>query len=272
MFDYFLARFGSLFENHLCWGGIGMSKTLVGILGCMLIITAPAWGQDAMYFYNLGLESSLATRKIHYFSKALELNPRLAAAYQKRGLLYYFQGNYQEMLEDYLILTELEPFNSEAQLMLGVAYLNSEKYDKAVLSLTLAIELDPRLARAYSYRGEANRLKGMAAEAIQDSTRAIKLGGNKQATSRAYTTRAKAYSKLGKNELAYADLDEAFRLDPSFFFYLHPSSTDSYADFVADSHLANADGIRWLGLIGILTLLFILIFKVALPLPSKKNE
>ena len=253
-------------------GGIGMSKTLVGILGGILIITAPAWGQDAMYFYNLGLDSSLANRKIHYFSKALELNPRLAVAYEKRGVLYYFQGKYKEMLEDYLMLTELEPFNSEAQLMLGVAYLNSENYDRAVVSLTHAIELDPRLARAYSHRGEANRLKGMAAEAIQDSTRAIELGGNKQATSRAYTTRAKAYSKLGKNELAYADLNEAFRLDPSFFFYLHPSSTDSYATFVADSSLANADGIRWLGLIGILTFLFILIFKVALPLPRKKNE
>ena len=211
-----------------------MSKILVGVLGCMLIITAPAWGQDAMYFYNLGLDSSLATRKIHYFSKALELNFRLSAAYQKRGLLYYFQGKYQEMLEDYLSLAELEPLDSEAQLMLGVAYLNSEDYDRAVVSLTRAIELHPRLAGAYSYRGEANRLKGMAAEAIQDSTRAIKLGSNKQVTSRAYTTRAKAYSKLGKNDLAYADLNEAFRLDPSFFFYLHPSSTDSYAAFVAD--------------------------------------
>ena len=249
-----------------------MSKTLVGILGCMLIIAAPAWGQEAMYFYNLGLDSSLANRKIHYFSKALELNPRLAAAYQKRGLLYYFQGKYQEMLEDYLRLAELEPSDSEAQLMLGVAYMKTDNYDMAVASLTRAIELDPRLARAYSYRGEANRLKGMATEAIEDSTRAIKLGGNKQATSRAYSTRAKAYSKLGRNELAYADLNEAFRLDPSFFFYLHPSSTDSYATFVADSSLASTDGIRRLGLIGILTLLFILIFKVALPLPRKKDE
>ena len=199
-----------------------MNKTLIGILGCMLIIAASAWGQDAMYFYNLGLDSSLVSRKIHYFSKALELNFRLAAAYQKRGMLYYFQGKYKEMLEDHLSLAELEPFDSEAQLMLAVAYLNRENYDRAVVTLTRAIELDPRLARAYSYRGEANRPKRMAAEAIQDSTRAIKLAGNKQVTSRAYATRANAYSKLGKYELAYADINEALRLDPSFFFYLHP--------------------------------------------------
>ena len=91
-------------------------------------------------------------------------------------------------------------------------------------------------------------------------------------TSRAYTTRAKAYSKLGKYELAYADLNEALRLDPSFFFYLHPSSTDSYAAFVADSSLASTDGIRWLGLIGILALLFVLIFRFTLPAPHKSDD
>jgi hypothetical protein len=42
----------------------------------MLSISAPAWGQDAMYFYNLGLENSMANKKIHYFSKALKLKTK----------------------------------------------------------------------------------------------------------------------------------------------------------------------------------------------------
>lgn len=249
-----------------------MGKTLVVILSCILSISGPAWGEDAMYFYNLGIETSLANRKIHYFSKALELNPRLAVAYEKRGVLYYFQGKYFEMSEDFQRLAELDPSNSEAHLMLGLAYLKRDDYDKAVASLARAIELNPQLAGAYGHRAEAYRLEGMVDEAIQDSTRAIELGDTKQATSRAYTTRAKAYSELGKIELAHADLSEAFRLDPSFFFYLHPSSTDSYAQFVSDSSLASKDGIRWLGLIGILTLLFVFIFKAALPVPNKKDD
>ena len=249
-----------------------MGKTLVVILSCTLLISSPAWGRDAIYFYNLALENSMANKKIHYFSKALELNPRLAVAYEKRGVLYYFQGKYSEMSEDFQRIVELEPSNSEAHLMLGLAYLKGDDYDKAVESLARAIELNPRLASAYGHRAEAYRLEGMVDQAIQDSTKAIELGDTRQATSRAYTTRAKAYSKLGEIELAHADLNEAFRLDPSFFFYLHPSSTDSYAAFVSDSHLANADGIRWLGLIGILTLLFVLIFKAALPVPNKKDD
>jgi tetratricopeptide (TPR) repeat protein len=206
---------------------MGMGKTLGVILSCMLFISAPTWGQDAVYFYNLGLENSMANRKIHYFSKALELNPRLAVAYEKRGVLYYFQGKYSEMSEDFQRLAELDPSNSEAHLMLGLAYLKRDDHDKAVETLARAIELNPRLASAYGHRAEAYRLEGMVDEAIQDSTKAIELGDTKQATSRAYTTRAKVYSELGKNELARADLSEAFRLDPSFFFYLHPSSTDS---------------------------------------------
>ena len=48
-----------------------------------------AWGQDAIYFYNRGLESSMANKRIEYFTKAIQLNPNLAEAYEKRE---YEQG------------------------------------------------------------------------------------------------------------------------------------------------------------------------------------
>ena len=66
---------------------------------CLSIIfwlaAPPAHSDDAMDYYNLGLESSVTRKKIEYFTKALELNAGLVDAYEKRGLLYYFQGNYQ---------------------------------------------------------------------------------------------------------------------------------------------------------------------------------
>ncbi len=109
-------------------------------------------------------------------------------------------------------------------------------------------------------------------KAIKDSTRAIELGDTEHANARAHETRARAYSELGKNALAHADLSEAYRLDPSFFFYLHPSSTDSYAQFVSNSSFASKNGIRWLGLVGILALLFVVVFKLALPSPNKTDH
>jgi hypothetical protein len=78
--------------------GIGMGKTLVVILSCMLLISSPAWGQDAMYFYNLGLENSMANKKIHYFSKAGWLSPT-----RNEGCSTIFRGNIlkcQEIFRD----------------------------------------------------------------------------------------------------------------------------------------------------------------------------
>lgn len=249
-----------------------MRKVLVAIVALMLFINSPAWGQDAMYFYNLGLESSMANRKIHYFTKALELNPSLSVAYEKRGLLYYFQEKYPEMLNDFEKVTELEPLKSEAHLMLGLAHMKQRSFEEALASLTRAIELDPQLAGAYSHRAETYRLKGMVDEAIQDSTRAIKLGGTEQERGKAHTTRAKAYMQLGRSELADADLKKALKYDLSFFFYLHPTSTDFLASFVTDPNYVDSAGIRKVGLFGIIALLFVLIFKLALPSPNKRDD
>jgi len=249
-----------------------MGKTLVVTISCMLFISAPAWGQDAMYFLNQGLDNSMANKKIHYFSKALELNPRLAVAYEKRGVLYYFQGKYSEMSEDFLRLAELDPSNSEAHLMLGLAYIKRDEYDRAVESLARAIELNPRLASAYGHRAEAYRLKGMVVEAIQDSTRAIELGDTEQATGRAYTTRAKAYLQLGKTTLADKDIRRSLKLDPSFLFYIHPTMTNYLADYVTDFDHEGSKHIRWLGLLGLLALSCVLIFRFTLPAPHKTDD
>jgi len=59
---------------------------------CIFILVWPlmakAHGMDAMAYFNLGLKSTMTKKKINYFSKALELNPLLAEAYEKRGILY----------------------------------------------------------------------------------------------------------------------------------------------------------------------------------------
>lgn len=249
-----------------------MKKTIVATISCIFLIISPALGQDAMHFYNLGLESSMANKKIQYFTKALELNPGLATAYEKRGLLYYFQGKYSKMMQDFQKLTELEPSKPEAHLMLGLARMKRGSYDHAVESLTRAIGLSPHSARAYGHRAEAYRLKGMVDDAVHDSTKAIEIGDTDQATGRAYATRAKAYEQLGQSELAQEDLKKSLRLDPSFFFYIHPTMTDFLASFAIDSKYVSSEGIRRIGLGGIIALLFVLIFKLAIPVPKKDDD
>jgi tetratricopeptide (TPR) repeat protein len=235
----------------------------------ILISVCPAWGQDAAYFLNLGLESSMVNKKIHYFTKALELNPRLAIAYDKRGRFYYFKENYDKMMYDYYKFTALRPADPEGYRMLGLAHLRMGTLDVAIDKFSRAVELEPKLASAYGYRAEAYLLKGLSEKAIQDATTAIEIGGAQPTVGRAYTVRSTAYRQLGQEALANADFDKAYDLDPENYGYKYFTITNHLASFTNDASYISPGDIRRLGLIGIIAVLAVLIFKLFLPTPGK---
>jgi tetratricopeptide (TPR) repeat protein len=246
-----------------------MKKLLVSLVISIILAAYPAWGKQSIDFYKLGLESSLFNKKIHYFSKALELNPGLAVAYEKRGTLYYFQKRYREMLLDFRRFTTLKPSDPEGFSMLGLAQLKMGNFSEAIIKLSRAIELDPQLASAYLYRGEAYFRKGLLELALEDSTKAIHLGKTQATIGRAYTIRSKVYRQLGQEGLADEDFSQAYLLDPENYAYRYFTITNYLASFVSDSNYVGSKGISRLGLIGIIVLLFVLIFKLALPSPRK---
>lgn len=59
-----------------------MQKKVVCFLIFLMLSTLPVHGENAMDFFNLGLKSTVTRTKIKYFSKALELDPMLAKAYE----------------------------------------------------------------------------------------------------------------------------------------------------------------------------------------------
>ena len=247
-----------------------MKKVIVGFISCLLITIAAAWGQDAMRFYDLGLTNSMAYKKVHYFTKALELDPGLTEAYEKRGMLYYFQGKYTETIQDFQKVAELKPFDSGADIMLGLAFTKLENYDEAISRFTRAIVLNPQLTRAYSHRSEAKRLKGMIDDAIQDATRAIELGGSERIIGKAYTTRSKAYRELGHIEQADADFKKALKLDPEQYKYSMLTSTELLAESASETSLPKSVG--WMGAALIVALLFVVIFKLTISSPRKDDD
>ena len=242
---------------------------LLGVVVYILISVCPAWGQDATHLFNLGLKSSMVNKKIHYFTKALELNPRLAIAYDKRGRLYYFQENYDKMMYDYYKFTNLRPSDPEGYRMLGLAQMRMGNLDVAIDKFSRAVELEPNLASAYGYRAEAYHLKGFPEKAIQDATTAIEIGTAQPTIGRAYTVRSKAYRQLGQEDLAAADFDKAFDLDPENYGYKYFTITNHLASFTNDSSYISPGDMRRLGLIGVIAVLAVLIFKLVLPTPRK---
>jgi tetratricopeptide (TPR) repeat protein len=246
-----------------------MKKLLTAIIVFVFYIAGPAWGYDAAHFYNLGLDSTMANTKINYFTRAIELNPALSAAYEERGMLYYFQEHYTKMIRDFLNVTELNPDDAKGYSMLGLAYLKKDDYDSAVSNLTRAIALKPELAEAYGYRAEAYRLKGMLDLAVQDADRVLDIGGNKQTIGMAYSTRAKAFRDLGEIERADADFKKAVNLDPAYDIYKFFTITEYLADSAGRS--GSLKSVGRMGAVLIVAIFFALIFKISMPAPKKKK-
>ena len=271
-----------------------MKKIIGATLVYLCLAQTAAWGQSAIEFYNHGLESSLADKKIEYFTKAIQLNPNLAEAYEKRAIHYYFQWKLDKAIQDYTRVIELKPKGVNAYLMRGLAYLKMEKgegimaeikhlafnlskhkvpvfsepLERSIDDFSRAIELDPQLASAYSYRAEAYRIKGMIKEALRDSNIVIRLWRNNQSTARAYATRAKIYHKLGQNELSETNFRKSVEIDPYTPDYppLHVPLIDPCI-----SDTSTLKTISRVGLTIIIVIIFMVIFKLTLPAPKKRD-
>ena len=155
------------------------------------LVAAQAHDMEAMKYYNLGLSSTITSKKIDYFTEALRLNPALVEAYEKRGLLYYFQEKYDEVIQDFQRYIELAPAKAEDFRMLGLGFLRSRNYNQAIDNFSRAIEIDPKNTKAYVNRAEAYRLSGQYENAIYDATRAIEIWGDPGTMSESYKIRYK---------------------------------------------------------------------------------
>ncbi len=84
------------------------------------------------------------------------------------------------------------------------------EYERAIATLTKAIELDPQHAEAYMNRGIAHLESGQVEKALQDFSESLRLESNPLC----YYNRAQAWLAKRALEQAVADLDEVVRLAP----------------------------------------------------------
>ena len=140
------------------------------------------------------------------YNKAIELNPNYAEAYNGRGHVRYRLEEYQSASADYTKAIELNPNYVEAYNGRGHARFGLKEYQSAVADYTKAIELNPEYAYAYNGRGNARFSLQEYQNAIADYTKAIEL--NPQYTY-AYKGRGHAREKIGDAEGAKTDLQKA---------------------------------------------------------------
>jgi tetratricopeptide (TPR) repeat protein len=93
-------------------------------------------------------------------SKAIELDPKYAFAYNSRGAAKDHKGDYDGAIADFSKAIEFDPKYANAYNNRGDAEDHKGDYDGAIADYGKAIELDPKFAIAYYNRGIAKERKG----------------------------------------------------------------------------------------------------------------
>jgi tetratricopeptide (TPR) repeat protein len=153
--------------------------------------------QDPEYYHafiELGLLYSIKHNKIavDYFNSAIRLNPTSVEAYYALGMFYQENDKFNDAINAYTKIIQLDPKNKFAHYNLGYIHLVYLKvYDVALKHFTNAIKCDPNYAEAFYNRGYCSELLGDIGNAREDYKEALRLKVN-------YTRAIEGMNRLDK--------------------------------------------------------------------------
>ena len=147
------------------------------------------------------------------YTEAVELNPKLAMAYNNRGYTYTELGRYELAMSDLNKALELEPKLAIAYNNRGRVFSRWNQYEHAIADYNKALELNPNYATAYNNRGYTYDDLKEYDRAVSDYTRAIELNPT---FAMAYNNRGFTLMKMKEYERAISDFDRAIELNPKF--------------------------------------------------------
>lgn len=170
---------------------------------------APAYNNRGNARYTLGNKQGA----MEDYNRAIQLDPNFANAYTGRGNIRDDLGDEREAIEDYNRAIQLDPNNANAYYNRGITRNKLGDKQGAIEDYDRAIRLDPNNANAYNNRGYVRSALGDLQGAIQDFNRAIRLDPN---LALAYNNRGAARYELGDKQGAIEDYDRAIQLDPNY--------------------------------------------------------
>ena len=160
----------------------------------------------------LGLTQTLANPSYsHSFAYGNRDNE--AEGYNNRGIVYIKKSEFERAIISFSKAIELDPDYADAYCNRGAVYYYKDEHEKAIIDYNEAIRLNPFHVISYNNRGVAYSNKGEQEGAIGDFTRAI---GIKPDYADAYNNRGNAYKTKRKYDFAIADYDKAIELKPNY--------------------------------------------------------
>ena len=145
-------------------------------------------------------------------ARTRRLKGELARTYIYRGAArYWHKGDFDGAITDYTRAIELDPEYAEAYNYRGFVHLNNGDIDKAIADYTKAIDIDQELTEAYKDRATAYLANSDFGNAITDYTKAIQLDPD---DTNIYNYRGFAYFRNSEVDKAIDDLSIAIQLKP----------------------------------------------------------
>ncbi len=99
-----------------------------------------------------------------------------AEFYYNRGIDRFERGDYDKAISDFSKAIEIDPRLAEAYLNRGIGYGSKDLHDQAISDFNKAIELNTEYAKAYNNRAIACYYKGEYDKAWEDVHKAQSLG------------------------------------------------------------------------------------------------
>ncbi len=127
----------------------------------------------------------------------LQIDQKNAAAYNRLGILYAKEKNFEEAVECFEIAQSLEPTANNLHNV-GLIYYSLGEYPKSILAFEQALEIDDTLAPRYIAYAKALEKNHQLEKSIEALERAIAIEENPQTLKML----ALAYHNQGKEDLA----------------------------------------------------------------------
>jgi len=187
--------------------------TLFLIVACLLFPSLLLSSEE-----QFGRSSELSNFKhnenlIKVFSTLIEKNPSDYHAYNKRGVIWFYNGDYDKAIFDYSRAL-IENLNyAEAYCNRGVAWFFKGNFDQAIDDFTAAINIKPGYFEAYCFRGDAWYKKVKFDLAISDYNTALEIFSQ---YARAYNNRGFIWFRKGEYGLAISDYSSALEINPDY--------------------------------------------------------
>jgi tetratricopeptide (TPR) repeat protein len=143
---------------------------------------------------------------IEDYTRALKLDPQFAFAYTSRGIARQAKGDLKGALEDYTRAVEADHNYAPAYYNRGIAKSANNDLDGALIDYTRALDIDPKYSAAYFRRGTTKSAKRDFGAAVTDFLRTTALNPSDEDADYATLYKWLTEARLGRRQEATREL------------------------------------------------------------------